>query len=246
MVAQEVKIHEVWCSNLEEEFVKIRSIIDSYPYVAMDTEFPGVVATPIGQFRSKEDFNYQQLLCNVNVLKLIQFNFHFSVGDDLYSTESIELLRTAGIDFAKHQTNGILMEDFGELLTTSGLLVEPHITWITFHSCFDFGYLIKSILLGKLPSDEKEFFRYHKALFPTSFDIKALIKQPAPVAAKLKGSLQDVADQLQVTRIGIQHQAGSDSLLTAMTFFKLKERFFAENWNDIVDEVQGKCYGLSN
>uniref|UniRef100_A0A915DCW0 poly(A)-specific ribonuclease n=1 Tax=Ditylenchus dipsaci TaxID=166011 RepID=A0A915DCW0_9BILA len=72
MVAQEVKIHEVWCSNLEEEFVKIRSIIDSYPYVAMDTEFPGVVATPIGQFRSKEDFNYQQLLCNVNVLKLIQ------------------------------------------------------------------------------------------------------------------------------------------------------------------------------
>lgn len=38
----------------------------------MDTEFPGVVATPLGTFKSKEDFNYQQVSCNVNMLKLIQ------------------------------------------------------------------------------------------------------------------------------------------------------------------------------
>ena len=38
----------------------------------MDTEFPGVIANPVGQFKSKEDFNYQQLVTNVNVLKLIQ------------------------------------------------------------------------------------------------------------------------------------------------------------------------------
>lgn len=84
------------------------------------------------------------------------------------------------------------MEDFGELLTTSGLLVDKRITWLTFHSCFDFGYLIKTIILGELPTDEKEFFRFHRSFFPTSFDIKMLIKQPAPVAAMLKGSLQDV------------------------------------------------------
>lgn len=84
------------------------------------------------------------------------------------------------------------MEDFGELLTTSGLLVDKNITWLTFHSCFDFGYLIKTIILGELPTDEKEFFRFHRSFFPTSFDIKMLIKQPAPVAAMLKGSLQDV------------------------------------------------------
>jgi len=39
-----------------------------------------------------------------------------------------------------------------------------------------------------------------------------------------------VATQLQVPRIGQQHQAGSDSLLTSMTFFKLRERFFSDNW----------------
>ncbi|KAI1733157.1 CAF1 family ribonuclease domain-containing protein [Ditylenchus destructor] len=265
MVAQEVNVHDVWCSNLEEEFAKLRGMIEDYPFVAMDTEFPGVVLTPMGQYRSKEDFNYQQLLCNVNALKLIQvgitlmdrdgclppgndvwqFNLHFDTSDDMYSTDSIELLRTAGFDFSRHQSEGILMEDFGELLTTSGLLVEKSITWITFHSCFDFGYLIRSILLGKLPEDEEQFARLHRALFPTSYDIKTLIRHPDTVAAQLKGSLQDVADQLQVPRIGTAHQAGSDSLLTAMTFFKLKERFFSENWEEVAKELQGHMYGLN-
>jgi CCR4-NOT transcription complex subunit 7/8 len=57
------------------------------------------------------------------------------------------------------QTDGILMEDLGELLTTSGLLVDARITWITFHSCFDFGYLIKAIMCGNLPEEEKDFFQ---------------------------------------------------------------------------------------
>ena len=93
------------------------------------------------------------------------------------------------------------MEDFGELLTTSGLLVDKSITWITFHSCFDFGYLIRSILLGKLPEDEEQFSRLHKALFPTSYDIKTLIRQPATVAAKLKGSLQDVRNCIATPKL---------------------------------------------
>lgn len=46
----------------------------------------------------------------------------------------------------------------------------------------------------------------------------------------------------QVMRIGPSHQAGSDSLLTAATFFKMREIYF----NDRIDdgEYNGKLYGL--
>lgn len=263
---QDVTLHDVWAANLEEEFARLREFIDDYPYVAMDTEFPGVVNTPMGQFRSKEDFNYQQLFVNVNVLKLIQvgftlmnekgelppnrdiwqFNLHFNPSEDMFSAESLELLRLAGFDFTKHQSDGILLEDFGELLTTSGLVCDPRICWITFHSCFDFGYLIRAIMLGNLPENEKDFYQYHKKLFPNSYDIKMLLRQPAPMQAMLKGGLQEVADQLHVQRIGQRHQAGSDALLTGMAFFKLRELFFADNWKEVSASIRGHMFGLSN
>jgi CCR4-NOT transcription complex subunit 7/8 len=43
----------------------------------------------------------------------------------------------------------------------------------------------------------------------------------------LKGGLQELADELQVTRQGPSHQAGSDSLLTGLVFFKLREVNFS-------------------
>eukprot|EP00966_Prymnesium_polylepis_P127526 2949632-Prymnesium_polylepis.1 len=43
----------------------------------MDTEFPGVVARPIGTFKSSSDFHYQTLRCNVDLLKIIQLGLTF-------------------------------------------------------------------------------------------------------------------------------------------------------------------------
>lgn len=37
-----------------------------------DTEFPGVVARPIGTFKTSSDYHYQTMRCNVDLLKLIQ------------------------------------------------------------------------------------------------------------------------------------------------------------------------------
>jgi len=42
----------------------------------------------------------------------------------------------------------------------------------------------------------------------------------------LKGGLNKLGEDLEVERIGPEHQAGSDSLLTQATFFKMRSLFF--------------------
>lgn len=49
-----------------------------------DTEFPGVVVRPIGEFRSTVDYQYQLLRCNVDLLKIIQLGLTFMNEDGDY------------------------------------------------------------------------------------------------------------------------------------------------------------------
>ncbi|EPS94721.1 hypothetical protein FOMPIDRAFT_1026077 [Fomitopsis schrenkii] len=252
------RIREVWAPNLEQEMNNIRDLIDKYPYVAMDTEFPGVVARPIGSFKTSSDYHYQTMRCNVDLLKIIQvgltladedgtypqdvstwqFNFHFSMNDDMYAPESIELLQKSGIDLQRHEEMGIEPNDFAELMITSGLVLTPETKWISFHSGYDFGYFVKLLTAVSLPTTEESFFDVLRTWFPTIYDIKFVMR----ACKVLKGGLQDVADDLGVMRIGPSHQAGSDSLLTASTFFKMRELYFNDHIDD--DEYNHKLYGL--
>uniref|UniRef100_A0ABI7WZI7 Uncharacterized protein n=1 Tax=Felis catus TaxID=9685 RepID=A0ABI7WZI7_FELCA len=70
-------------------------------------------------------------------------------------------------------------------------------------------------------------------------------RQPASqrfAGPAVRGGLQEVADQLDLQRIGRQHQAGSDSLLTGMAFFRMKELFFEDSIDDA--KYCGRLYGL--
>ncbi|KAG6889812.1 hypothetical protein C0992_003927 [Termitomyces sp. T32_za158] len=226
----------------------------------MDTEFPGVVARPIGAFKTSSDFHYQTMRCNVDLLKIIQvgvtladedgnlpeecstwqFNFKFNVNDDMYAPESIEHLQKSGFDFQRHEEFGIMPNDFAELMITSGMVLSSEAKWISFHSGYDFGYFVKLLTAESLPSSEDPFFDLLRIWFPTVYDVKFLMRS----TKILRGGLQELADDLgiQIQRIGSSNQAGSDSLLIATTFFKIRELYF----NDQIDHVEysGKLYGL--
>uniref|UniRef100_A0A131YUT8 poly(A)-specific ribonuclease n=1 Tax=Rhipicephalus appendiculatus TaxID=34631 RepID=A0A131YUT8_RHIAP len=253
-----VTIQDVWASNLEEAFQTIRHMVQQYNYVAMDTEFPGVVARPIGEFRNAADYQYQLLRCNVDLLKIIQlgltfldeagntapdcctwqFNFKFNLNEDMYAQDSIDLLVSSGIQFGKHSEEGIDPYEFAQLFMTSGVVFSENVRWLTFHSGYDFGYLLKLLTYKNLPADEVEFFELLQIFFPAIYDVKFLMRG----CRSLRGGLQEVADQLHVERVGQQHQAGSDSLLTAAAFFKMRQVFF----NDQIDDAKycGQLYGL--
>lgn len=252
-------IRDVWADNLEAEVAVIRDLVKKYPYIAMDTEFPGVVAKPVGTFRTPHDFYYQTMKLNVNLLKIIQigftllnekgevpdkcctwqFNFKFSLSDDMYAQDSIDLLTNGGISFEYFRTHGIEMAHFAELLTTSGLILCPDVVWLSFHSGYDFGYLLKMVSGLDLSDRESDFTSLLKIYFPNIYDIKCVLRLTDFSHAM---GLDSVADVLGVRRIGTAHQAGSDSLMTGHCFFKLlKDRFDSK----LPVQSKGLLYGLS-
>ncbi|XP_044742111.1 CCR4-NOT transcription complex subunit 8-like [Chrysoperla carnea] len=252
-------IRDVWCYNIEEEFRTIRKVVQKYQYVAMDTEFPGIVARPICEFR--QDYQYQVVRCNVDMLRIIQlgltfldengktpettystwqFNFKFDLVEDMYAFDSIELLKNCGIQFDKHEREGIDPLHFAELLMSSGVVLMDEIKFLSFHSGYDFAYLLKLLTDQYLPLDESEFFELLGLYFPNIYDVKYMLK----TCKNLGGGLQEVAVQLNLSRLGLQHQAGSDSLLTGMAFFKIKEIFFGNKIDD--SKYRNHLFGLSN
>ncbi|XP_057787840.1 probable CCR4-associated factor 1 homolog 7 [Salvia miltiorrhiza] len=256
-----IQIREVYADNLDEEFALIREIVDEYPFIAMDTEFPGVVIRPVGNFKNSNDFNYQTLRDNVDLLKLIQlgltfsddkgnlpkcgsdkhcvwqFNFReFNPNEDVSALDSVELLRQSGIDFVRNNERGIDVARFGELLMSSGVVLNGDMHWITFHSGYDFGYLLKMLTCRRLPESQEGFFALINLYFPVLYDIKHLMK----FSNSLHGGLNKLAELLEVERVGVSHQAGSDSLLTSSAFMKMREKFF----NGAVDKYCGVLYGL--
>ncbi|KAH9487298.1 Poly(A) ribonuclease pop2 [Psilocybe cubensis] len=163
-------IRDVWAPNLEAEMRVIRDLIEHFPYVAMDTEFLGVVARQIGNFKTSSDYHYQTMRCNVDLLKIIQVGITLANEDgefpqeistwhdDMFTPDSVEQLQKAGIDFGRHEEFGILPNDFAELMITSGMVLSHDTKWISFRSGYDFGYFVKVLTAESLPTNEDAFF----------------------------------------------------------------------------------------
>jgi CCR4-NOT transcription complex subunit 7/8 len=238
---KETIIKEVYYDNFLEEIKILSSLLDKYNYIAMDTEFPGFVYQSSNS--GKESY-YRTIKTNVDKLKLIQvgitlrdsmgnpppfsgtwqFNLKFNLNTEQHSNESIALLANSGINFDQLEHLGIPFELFGEYLISSGLIVNEDLHWICFHGIYDFAYFLKYSTNLLLPDNELDFFEELEIYFPNYYDIRYLVR----FNEEFRGSLSKLGQELNVSRYGTTHQAGSDSLITSEIFFKLKKEYLSE------------------
>lgn len=250
-------IIDVYEHNFTKEIKNLSSLLDKYNYIAMDTEFPGIVYQ-LNSF--SKDFYYKSLKLNVDNLKLIQvgitlcdengnhpsnvstwqFNLKFNIQNEKYSYESIALLNSSGINFEILAEKGIPFEMFAEYFITSGLILNEEITWISFHGAYDFAYLLKILSGNLMPETEFSFFENLDIYFQNYFDIRHLVRG----GQNFKGGLSRVAQELEIVRIGTTHQAGSDSIVTAQVFFSLIKRSYLTH--DLLDESRNILFGLGD
>ncbi|KAL4320091.1 hypothetical protein GQ457_18G017030 [Hibiscus cannabinus] len=201
-----VMVRQVFADKLEHEFMLIQSVISKYPWISMDTEFPGTIFKASKQIIQLDNpvINYQYMKSNIDTLNIIQlgltlsdregnlsdfntpycyvweFNFKdFDIDRDLHDAESIKFLKRQGIDFVKNKQEGIDSRHFASMFWQSGLInyFRGGVTWITFHSCYDFGFLLKILTREPLPADINSFMK--QLVYPFGdriFDIKHTFK----------------------------------------------------------------------
>ena len=256
-------IIEVYKENFLKEIKILSELSEDYNYIGMDTEFPGTVFSINNM---SEDFYYKSLKTNVNKLKLIQlgitimnekgeypknypyhtwqFNLEFDKNIDKYHPTSMNLLKQSGIDFEKLKKRGINHKIFAEYLMTSNLVLNPDIKWVSFQGSYDFGYLLRLLLGKELPEKEEDFIDLLDLYFMNYYDIRMLVKG----YQNMQGGLNRLAEQLNVQRLGMIHQAGSDSMITSDVFFKLiHEGYINENkLNDFKNILHGIGEGRDN
>ena len=253
------QIIEIWKENFQEAFFIIKKCIKNCCFVAMDTEFPGTVTRSVFKLDRSKECYFQTLRLNVDSLQLIQlgiffaeennfstktrdclqFNFDFSLSENMFAQDSIDLLLRSGVDFECHKKRGVSIKIFTDMLISSGLIFNEKIYWISFHSAYDFGYLVKILTKQRLPHNIPGFLELLGFYFPNFYDIKYLNL----FSGNFVGGLNKLAQKLQIDRIGQVHQAGSDSILTFSVFEKLKHLNFD---GVIAKKFQGILFGIND
>ena len=252
-------VRQVWKENLQAEFALIRQAVITHPIVSMDVEFPGVVARSI---TGPKDTPYETLRCNVDLLNPIQvgfslankagalpvvdgvevgawqFNFKFSLTEDMFATESIDLLERAGVEFDSLEDHGVTHAAFGELLISSGLVLDDDITFVVYHGGYALAYLLKLMTCRDMPSNVDQFLDAIRLHLPRLWDLRYAMHKHKP--SWFEGSLDNLAAEFGIKREATlaPHQAGSDAFLALKTFFAM------ESAKMIHPAIEGHIYAL--
>ena len=265
-----VMTRSVWACNLEVEFELIHKMIGFFPFISMDTKFPGIIFQSNPGLHQPQT-NYAMMKANVDHMHLIQvgltlsdchgnlptfgtsnrfiweFNFcEFDVTHHPHAPHSIALLQRHGMDFHKNRNFGVSIVRFAELMMLSGLLCNNHIQWTTFHGAYDFAYMVKVLSYRflytqpLLPPNLVDFLQVVKFFFGNTVYD---VKHLIRFCPNLHGGLDRVSESLGLDNSARKsYHAGSDSLVTLYVFNEIKRLYFRTE-NDLAKH-KGVIYGL--
>lgn len=271
-------IRDVWNTNLHNEFSVIRQYLTQYNLVSLNVEFVGTMARPIGNFRSKSDYHYQTMRSNIDLLRCMklglsisdtngnkpengpstwQFNFKYEADKEMLSAESLEVLRNGGFNFEMSKVHGVDAFEFAHLMMDSGLLMEPNITWITYHGIYDLGFLTNLLINNLMPNNKEDFEWWVHKFLPNVYDLNILeksvkeLKNPksqnkqAPTLQPDSDSLNELGEELGIPRFNIFGSAAGQSLLALLSYCQLSKICLHKlpNGNDFT-QFNGVLYGI--
>ncbi|KAF8104017.1 hypothetical protein N665_0181s0038 [Sinapis alba] len=246
----------VWRRNVDEELARLKECLKLFPLIAFDTEYPGITYRTF--LYSSDDECYNAMKANVESSKLIQCGFtlfnakgeiggvweinfsNFGDPSDARNENSIDFLKKHGVDLNKIRNEGVDMFKyafFPKLLSALYSRTHQHVEFVTFQGAYDFAYVLCILNHGKLPETRGEFALEVLKVFGEVYDLKVMAGYCHGLGDHL--GLSKLAQLLNIPRVGRAHHAGSDSLMTALVFIKLKH-LFHENCKF----AKGMLYGI--
>lgn len=177
--ARAVHTRKVTAVNLHREMSLIRSLMPTFPFVAVDTQFPGVVHPhPRGAGVTADD-RYAAVRANADELCLLQLGITLSAADGRlpvdgalvefmwefdfagfdaryhrHAPESVQFLRAQGFDFEAARLAGVPALAFAAELAASGILGLRGVTWVAFGGMYDVAFLLRLATGGAAAGDE--------------------------------------------------------------------------------------------
>ncbi|KAF4661420.1 CCR4-NOT transcription complex subunit 8 [Perkinsus olseni] len=158
-----------------------------------------------------------------------KINFHFDVREDMYCADALEQLRApigqggAGIDLNANLRRGVSVDRFSELITGSGLVMSPDVTWITVGGGFLFAGLVRMLSGQALPKTEEEFSETCYEYFPHIWDMRVFRRCSARCGMPPRVPLHACSSERSILAA-----CGSD-LETSPTL-ALTDAFFRSGW----------------
>ncbi|CAH8391643.1 unnamed protein product [Eruca vesicaria subsp. sativa] len=252
-VPRKTNVWRVWGKNVDEEMARMLECHKLFPLIAFDTEYPGIIHRTYPD--SSDNDCYVAMKANVESSKLIQcgltlFNAKGEIGgvweinfsnfgdpSDTRNENSINFLKRHGVDLNKIRNEGVDMFKYGffpKLL--SALYSHKYVEFVTFQGAYDFAYVLCILNHGKLPETREEFASEVVKVFGEVYDLKVMAGFCDGLGEHL--GLSKLAQLLNIPRVGRAHHAGSDSLMTALVFIKLRQVFEDSRF------AKGMLYGI--